>query len=68
MAIYTDLPAITAVVAGILILAMPRHLIYIVAIYPIVIGVVGLVHIGGSLPASVMTMAASCLYPFSHAR
>ena len=36
------LPAIVALLAGILILVMPRLLNYIVAIYLIVIGIVGL--------------------------
>jgi hypothetical protein len=37
-----SLPAILALVAGILILVMPRLLSYIVAIYLIVIGLIGL--------------------------
>ena len=44
MTSYVNLPAIAAVIAGILILAMPRLLNYIVAIYLIVIGIVGLIH------------------------
>ena len=36
------LPAIVALIAGILILIMPRLLNYIVAIYLIIIGVIGL--------------------------
>jgi hypothetical protein len=43
MSIYVSLPAIAALVAGILILVMPRLLNYIVAIYLIVIGILGLV-------------------------
>jgi len=43
MYIHINLPAIAALIAGILILAMPRLLNYIVAIYLIVIGVIGLV-------------------------
>jgi len=42
MSIYVNLPAIAALVAGILILIMPRVLNYIVAIYLIVIGILGL--------------------------
>ena len=42
MSIYVNLPAIAALVAGILILVMPRLLNYIVAIYLIIIGIVGL--------------------------
>ena len=42
MSVYLNLPAIAALFAGILILVMPRLLNYIVAIYLIVIGVVGL--------------------------
>lgn len=44
MAIYVNLPAIAALIAGILILIIPRLLNYIVAIYLIVIGIVGLIH------------------------
>jgi DUF3096 family protein len=40
---YVALQPIAALVAGILILAMPRLLNYIVALYLIVIGVLGLV-------------------------
>ena len=42
MSIYVNLPAIAALVAGILILVMPRLLNYIVAIYLIIIGIIGL--------------------------
>ena len=42
MSVYLNLPAVAALIAGILILVMPRLLNYIVAIYLIVIGVVGL--------------------------
>jgi hypothetical protein len=41
-----SLPAILALVAGILILVMPRLLSYIVAIYLIVVGLIGLFNIG----------------------
>ena len=41
-AIGAHLPAIVALIAGILILIMPRLLNYIVAIYLIVIGLLGL--------------------------
>lgn len=37
-----NLPALFALVAGILILAMPRLLNYIVAVYLIVVGAIGL--------------------------
>ncbi|MGE3147929.1 MAG: DUF3096 domain-containing protein [Pseudorhodoplanes sp.] len=37
-----NLPAIVALLAGILILIMPRLLNYIVAIYLIVVGIIGL--------------------------
>ncbi len=43
MSMYVSLPAIAALIAGILILIMPRLLNYIVAIYLIVIGILGLV-------------------------
>jgi len=44
MAIYVNLSAIAALIAGILILIIPRLLNYIVAIYLILIGIVGLIH------------------------
>ncbi len=44
MSIYVNLPAVAALIAGILILIMPRLLNYIVAIYLIVTGVIGLAH------------------------
>ena len=40
----THLQPIAALIAGILILVMPRLLNYIVAIYLIVIGIIGLAH------------------------
>ena len=43
MSIFVNLPAIAALIAGILILVMPRLLNYIVAIYLIIIGILGLV-------------------------
>lgn len=43
MTIY--LPALVSLIAGILILLMPRLLNYIVAIYLIIIGIVGLLRI-----------------------
>jgi hypothetical protein len=43
MTIY--LPALVSLIAGILILLMPRLLNYIVAIYLIIIGIVGLLQI-----------------------
>lgn len=42
MSVYLNFPAIAALIAGILILVMPRLLNYIVAIYLIIIGVIGL--------------------------
>ncbi len=39
---HTQIPAIVALIAGILILIMPRLLNFIVAIYLILIGLVGL--------------------------
>jgi len=44
MSIYINLSAIAALIAGILILIIPRLLNYIVAIYLIVIDIVGLIH------------------------
>jgi hypothetical protein len=44
MPIYINLSAIVALIAGILILIIPRLLNYIVAIYLIIIGIIGLVH------------------------
>lgn len=41
---YDTLYSVTALVAGILILVVPRLLSYIVAIYLIVFGIMGLVH------------------------
>ena len=38
----THIPAIVALIAGILILIMPRLLNYVVAIYLIIVGVLGL--------------------------
>jgi Protein of unknown function (DUF3096) len=46
--IHSSLTPLISLVAGILILVMPRLLNYIVAIYLIVIGIVGLVG-GGAL-------------------
>ncbi len=42
MTLHFDLQPLAALIAGVLILVMPRLLNYIVAIYLIVIGVVGL--------------------------
>ncbi len=44
MPIYVNLSAISALIAGVLILIMPRLLNYIVAIYLILIGIIGLAH------------------------
>ena len=48
MTIHASLTPLISLVAGILILVMPKLLNYIVAVYLIVIGVVGLVG-GGAL-------------------
>ena len=42
MGLYVTLQPILAIVAGILILAVPRVLNYVVAIYLILVGVLGL--------------------------
>jgi hypothetical protein len=47
MYIHYSIGPLVSLVAGILILVMPRLLNYIVAIYLIVIGIVGLLAIGG---------------------
>lgn len=44
MVIGVSLQPLVALIAGILILIMPRLLNYIVAIYLIVIGLIGLIH------------------------
>ncbi len=44
MSVYVNLPAVAALIAGILILIRPNFLNYIVAIYLILIGILGLVH------------------------
>ncbi len=44
MSVYLNLSSIVALIAGILILIMPRLLNYIVAIYLIIIGIFGMVH------------------------
>jgi hypothetical protein len=44
MVIGVSLQPLVALIAGILILIMPRLLNYIVAIYLIVIGLLGLIH------------------------
>jgi hypothetical protein len=45
MQMTINLPALVSLIAGILILLMPRLLNYIVAIYLIIIGIVGLLRI-----------------------
>jgi len=45
MQVYVALQPLVALIAGILILIIPRLLNYIVAIYLIVIGIVGLVKV-----------------------
>lgn len=49
MNIHLSLAPIIALLAGILILVQPRLLNYIVAVYLIVIGVLGLVGVGGKV-------------------
>ncbi len=44
MFISVNLPAIAALIAGILILIRPNLLNYIVAVYLVLIGIFGLVH------------------------
>jgi Protein of unknown function (DUF3096) len=44
MPIHPAFPPLVALIAGILILMMPRLLNYVVAIYLIVIGLLGLLH------------------------
>lgn len=49
MYIHYSIGPLVSLIAGILILVMPRLLNYIVAIYLILIGIVGLlVHVGGT--------------------
>ncbi len=43
MTLHLELVPVLSLIAGILILAMPRLLNYVVAIYLIVVGIVGLV-------------------------
>jgi hypothetical protein len=45
MQMTINIPALVSLIAGILILLMPRLLNYIVAIYLIIIGIVGLLRI-----------------------
>ena len=45
MQMYIALQPLVALIAGILILVMPRLLNYIVALYLIIIGIIGLVKI-----------------------
>lgn len=42
--VYQNIQPIVALIAGILILAVPRILNYVVAIYLIIIGLLGLLH------------------------
>ena len=49
MNVYLSLAPLVALIAGILILVMPRLLNYIVALYLILIGLLGLFGAGGSL-------------------
>ena len=45
MTLHVEAVPVVSLVAGILILAMPRLLNYVVAIYLIIVGVLGLVHL-----------------------
>ena len=45
MQMTINIPALVSLIAGILILLMPRLLNYIVAIYLIIIGIVGLLRL-----------------------
>ena len=49
MNIHLTLGPLVALIAGILILIMPRLLNYIVALYLIIIGIIGLFGVGGHL-------------------
>ncbi|MBB2930951.1 MULTISPECIES: DUF3096 domain-containing protein [Paraburkholderia] len=49
MNIHVAIGPLVALIAGILILAVPRLLNYIVALYLIIIGVIGLFGVGGHL-------------------
>lgn len=44
MTLHLQLVPIVSLIAGILILAMPKLLNYVVAAYLIIVGVVGLIH------------------------
>ncbi len=44
MSVYLNLSSMAALIAGILILVIPRLLNYIVAIYLIIIGIFGMIH------------------------
>ncbi len=44
MSVYLNLSSMAALIAGILILVMPKLLNYIVALYLIIIGIIGMVH------------------------
>ncbi len=44
MFLYIHLQPILALIAGVLILAMPRLLSYVVAVYLILFGIMGLIH------------------------
>jgi hypothetical protein len=46
MNVHIEIVPVLSLIAGILILIMPRILNYVVAIYLIVVGVVGLMHMG----------------------
>ena len=49
MNIHLAIGPLVALIAGILILAVPRLLNYIVALYLIIIGIIGLFGVGGHL-------------------
>ncbi|HSW12330.1 MAG TPA: DUF3096 domain-containing protein [Solimonas sp.] len=44
MTMHLEIVPILSIVAGIVILAMPKILNYVIAVYLIVVGVVGLLH------------------------
>ncbi|CAD6507594.1 hypothetical protein LMG27952_00103 [Paraburkholderia hiiakae] len=49
MNIHVAIGPLVALIAGILILAVPRLLNYIVALYLIIIGIIGIFGVGGHL-------------------
>ena len=53
MTVHVALGPVVSIIAGVLILLIPRLLNYIVAVYLIVIGILGLMHRGAGLAQSV---------------